>query len=1256
MSQRASSAPPSRSEHDRERPPDGGLGSICVGRERELSELLEMHAHAQAGGERLVLVEGDAGTGKSSLLHELARRTRLDGGVVLEGRCDPGRAFGPFATIVERSLRFLDDMSLTPSIELRDLGCNGGCHRFWHQHDDGALEELASSRDARERRLRFFDAVRGVIRDVSRVRAPLVLLHDLERADAATLQLLRFIFEGAGPWNDGVNPERSLRALFVSTVALRKDHPVPTALEELRDHEAAHRIRLGQLDFAGVRAFLQSEAAVRRVLDRTEGVPERIELLLEAEPLTPERALERRLAGLPEATRALLEGLSVLRHPADLELLAAVADCTPDAAARAAFADSGLVHRSVLDGRILFAYQRESQRALTYAQVDAARRQALHRRCADLFVEQGQRERAAHHALEAEDHARAIPLALEAASTFAARHAHAEAAALLERVLEDAPAEDIPVELHEYLAELYRVVGDYGRALVHAEQVREQRPEHAQAAHRVGRLLTLAGKLDQAAPQLREAHDLAEDVHVRAQVETALAELDYQRARYDDAERWAEAALELAVEADELSLQIHARNTLGKVALARKEASAAAELFEANHALASKAGLGHQEAQALTNLGVARMRQQRLGDAKRCFADAAEVATTVGDLRDLAIATENLAVLAHLRRDYREALAHYHQAVAQLKRLGNRAMLTRVGLNLGWLYLALGDTDRARSLHNFAQHMGGANLPPLFAAECLLLRGQIELDADHPEAAQGYLEASHDGFSKLKSVKVVQPLMDLARLALDAGDVARARELLLNAPSVDTPRYTAELAVLGSDLERAAGGDVLGSAQRAVRLAEETEDEELVLEALLRLGRALCDHGDGAEASRVLERAQNLEAGLAERVPEEAKASWLGRKTRERLAQLEARVATTARGTRRISQMPAARKRPAELDKRYPDIVGSSASTLQLLEVLDKVAPSDATVLVRGESGTGKELVAEALHRHSSRRDKPLVKVNCAALVETLLLSELFGHERGAFTGASSRKKGRFELADGGTLFLDEIGDISPKTQVALLRVLQEREFERVGGTQPIKVDVRIIAATHRNLEQMVEEGTFREDLYYRLRGVTVEVPALRERLEDIPELSAHLLGRIAEERGEEAKRVSPPVAQMLGRHRWPGNVRELQNVLRSATLFAEGPVLAPADFAAFGETFGDPSEEAPADGVLEGLASWEDALYSCVRDGENSLLEMKKVIERECIARALSETEGNITRAASLLGMKRPRLSQLVKQYGLGSQKRARS
>jgi len=242
-------------------------------------------------------------------------------------------------------------------------------------------------------------------------------------------------------------------------------------------------------------------------------------------------------------------------------------------------------------------------------------------------------------------------------------------------------------------------------------------------------------------------------------------------------------------------------------------------------------------------------------------------------------------------------------------------------------------------------------------------------------------------------------------------------------------------------------------------------------------------------------------------------------------------------------------------------LVGKSQALHHIVKQLEPIGRSNTTVLVRGESGTGKELLAEAIHLLSSRRAMPLVKVNCAAMVEELLLSELFGHEKGAFTGAVRERKGRFELADGGTLFLDEIGDISPKCQVALLRVLQEREFERVGGVKTLKVDVRVICATNRDLEGAIAQGRFRADLYYRLKGVMLELPALRERLDDLPVLCTHFLERNAKERNEPVKRLAPEALALLEKHTWPGNVRELENVLSAAVIFADGAVVGPEAF-----------------------------------------------------------------------------------------------
>jgi len=242
-----------------------------------------------------------------------------------------------------------------------------------------------------------------------------------------------------------------------------------------------------------------------------------------------------------------------------------------------------------------------------------------------------------------------------------------------------------------------------------------------------------------------------------------------------------------------------------------------------------------------------------------------------------------------------------------------------------------------------------------------------------------------------------------------------------------------------------------------------------------------------------------------------------------------------------------------EIVPRFENIVGESPQMREVFRTIEKVARSNATVLVLGETGVGKELVAEALHRNSSRSDRPFVKMNCAALHESLLESELFGHERGAFTGADRQRTGRFELANEGTLFLDEIGNMTPSTQAKVLRVLQEREFERLGGSRTIRVDVRLVAATNKNLEEAIQRGEFREDLFYRLNVVNVVVPPLRERKEDIVPLASHFIDRYAKELKKDVRGMDPAAVRALKRHTWPGNIRELENTIERAVLMAEG-------------------------------------------------------------------------------------------------------
>jgi Nif-specific regulatory protein len=236
--------------------------------------------------------------------------------------------------------------------------------------------------------------------------------------------------------------------------------------------------------------------------------------------------------------------------------------------------------------------------------------------------------------------------------------------------------------------------------------------------------------------------------------------------------------------------------------------------------------------------------------------------------------------------------------------------------------------------------------------------------------------------------------------------------------------------------------------------------------------------------------------------------------------------------------------------------VGASGALQQVLSIVKKVARSNSTILIRGETGTGKELIAGAIHHNSARANRAFVKVNCAALQENLLESELFGHEKGAYTSADKQRIGRFEQADGGTLFLDEVGDMSPSTQAKILRVLQEHEFERLGGTRTLRVDVRLIAATNRNLTQMVQEGRFREDLFYRLNVVSVEMPPLRDRKEDITALADFFVKRFTNELKKRTDGIQPEALKVLMRHNWPGNIRELENVIERAVLLADGSTI----------------------------------------------------------------------------------------------------
>jgi two-component system response regulator HydG len=336
------------------------------------------------------------------------------------------------------------------------------------------------------------------------------------------------------------------------------------------------------------------------------------------------------------------------------------------------------------------------------------------------------------------------------------------------------------------------------------------------------------------------------------------------------------------------------------------------------------------------------------------------------------------------------------------------------------------------------------------------------------------------------------------------------------------------------------------------------------------------------------------------------------------------------RALERAQAENAALRADAAAPYRFAEIVGETPAMRAVFASIEKVAPTDASVYIHGESGTGKELVARAIHARSKRASGPFVKVNCGALTETLLESELFGHEKGAFTGAVKRKLGRFELADKGTIFLDEIGDVTPGLQLKLLRVLQERDFERVGGEETIKVDVRVLSATHRDIKAEVAAGRFREDLFYRLHVVPCFVPPLRERKEDIPRLCAHFIAKLAPRTNAGVRGLTEAALARLCTYNWPGNVRELENVIEQALVFAEG----------------DAIEVGALPPVVRGGLP-DNAL--ALPGGEMSLPDLLEDLERQLIQRAYDKSGGVKTETARLLGIKTSALYYKLEKYKIG-------
>jgi DNA-binding NtrC family response regulator len=1255
-----------------------------VGRERELGGLEKLHEEVSTSGRgRIALITGAAGIGKSRLLQELRRRLQARGAVIVEGRSREGaRAYQPWLEVVEQTVRALGELGASRVAAQGAEVCDALKGR------GGDLKSATVAVAAAEmRRVQLYERVAAFLADAARTLPLVVVIHDLHLADGATCALTAHLAQTrfGSPEIEGLDVPETERLRGLLVVTSRNDDAA--WLEGV----ASERITLGGLDEGGIREFLQAPEVVQFFAEATGGRPRALEALLEARPADADelfKALVERLS--PEAAR-LLRALSVYGRPAGPDVLRKIGNAVQDDIARAVaeLVEAKLLSKVVVDGELRLGFTRSADEEATYRALDDAERTMLHAVVGRLLSERGDEAdlvAAAEHLGRGGAGELAVDAALAAGERLELTFGYDRAIALYRRAHVLTTRDEARAELERRMVELKRLTGDYAGALDDAERLRRRTPEEPSAHRRIGQLHLLRDEFGKARAALSRARELAVAVSDDAElalITAASAEVCFLDGHHAEAKAECEnglAAISPDAGGEAARLRLEIRNTLGKVHLAEGRYAHAARLFAENLDEARAHGVPYEETRALINQGIAHL---RLGDDVRAAASyqaALKVADASEDHRHRAFCLQNLGVLAHWKNDYATALRYFQEAVAAFKKIGHRGRLAWLALDLASLYLDLGDTGKAMAMAALTDRLADGNAAAAVAINREVAGGRIARASGDLDGARARFESARTLARRADNrERFAEATLHLSRLELDAGNLAQAMSLAAEldngaeAGRAGTAQRTrARTLLLDGEISTARGDS--GAARRSllegVEIFHRLGDLDGEWRSHFALGRAAEMSRDLAEAERRFRLAATVDGRLRERVPEELRAGFVADPTRRALDRALGQ-------TTRIEPPP----RPPVTAKlqivrsdgatdphasRYPRIIGRHPRLRQIFGLIDKIAPHDSLVLIRGESGTGKELVADALHGGSSRAGRALIKVNCGALVESLLLSELFGHERGAFTGAVQRKKGRFESADGGTIFLDEIGDISPKTQVALLRVLQERQFERVGSTTPIKVDVRILCATNRNLEEMVSRGEFREDLYYRLKGIQIELPSLRERIEDVPMLAESFLKRIAEERGTGGKHLAPEATELLCRYNWPGNVRELENVIRSVSLFADGEIIGVRDFADYTEIFREPAKngrarvatppavaavaprsEAPATPGPVGDAS-AGAIWERLGSEGIGLRELQEKIEIECITRALNESRGNITKAAELLKMKRPRLSQLIKEYGI--------
>lgn len=1089
----------------------------------------------------------------------------------------------------------------------------------------------------------------------------------------------------------------------------------PTPLRDRLADISSVLVDLSARAESSVREFFADPAVIRRFVESTGGDPQRLSELVESLPADIRNFWAYRYQFLPELEQVLVSILAVASQPLAVDLLHSAAGLmrASEYFARSlrGLSEQGFVTRSMGSGVVTIQLSDLMLADSVLQLLDAPQRQARHRALAEAAISRADIEAhslfLARHFLAAGEAGAGLKYGRKAVKKLMNRRRHDEAERLLLTLLEHANAAPERQELLEYLVDVYVGVGQARRALRHLEALRALTQDPAARLRlrcQAADLLIDVGEFERAIKYFDEVADKADksadnplNAELWLEARLGRAEAFFSLGEHQKTEgavsgvlEWLggedEGAKEARPEAGVRDLaRIQARNLRGKIALLSAEYAQARELFEDNRALSLQWGWDDDAARAEANLGLVALQSRDFSRAIAHLEHAQQMARSPATLKRARLLL-NLGVVHQRQGQLQKALEDYKQGVRVARQEGDEAGYALALYNVVTLYQDMGAFERAHELlahleeqktQHIAAHFVG-ELPQIAQASLLIDQQRYPEALSALRALKDAASLSSAGYLPARELRLRAVEGHLALGQRKAAEQLLAEGVLSDEEMSAHPQLAAlrALAIGGLALDAGDYQAALDACQGAVELARGAGHRRDALRICALSARALIAAERPAEARALLERELEYLRRQAEAVPELYRASFFRVPTHQDLVNLlrdlngdipagfiadgqaeserQAPTMSADRGERageKVSNV----EDPAFLRwrSRYKEIVGEAPRLHQLFRVLDRVAASDSPVLLLGESGTGKELMAEAVHSHSERADAPFVKVNCAAFVENLLLSELFGHVKGAFTGASVDKVGRFELADGGTIFLDEIGDVSAKTQVALLRVLQEGCFEKVGSAETQKVNVRVVCATNKQLDEMVERGEFRLDLYYRLKGVVLEMPPLRERRQDIVRLARYFARKFS--KTSRAPEFSAQALQFLSAYNWPGNIRELQNFVRSVLLFVEGDTVEMSHIQDFGDFFADGEIDLDLpevdftldlpdyDEVAEPYEDPEQALVERIINEGLSLASIKARLELVSIRRALIESEGNITRAAKLLQMKRPRLSQIV-------------